>query len=163
MVVLSLGLEPSASLPGQAERLGVELNRWGFAHTDELQPAGHFAAGRVRRRGLPGAQGYSRHRDAGQRGRGPGDGPAGRGAAAAEVRTKSYPPERDVTDEPPRVGVFVCHCGSNIAAVVDVQRVVAAAAEVARRGLGREPSTPAPTTARSGSSRRSPSITSTAW
>ena len=40
------------------------------------------------------------------------------------VRKKTYPPERDISDEPPRVGVFVCHCGSNIASVVDVERVV---------------------------------------
>ena len=40
------------------------------------------------------------------------------------MRVKTYPPERDISDEPPRVGVFVCHCGSNIASVVDVERVV---------------------------------------
>ena len=79
MVVLSLGLEPSASLQEQAERMGVVLNRWGFAQTSELSPAGHLAAGRVRGRGLPGAQGHSRHGDAGQRGGRPGDGPAGPG------------------------------------------------------------------------------------
>ena len=79
MVVLSLGLEPSASLQEQAERMGVVLNRWGFAQTGELAPAGHLAAGRVRGRGLPGAQGHSRHGDAGQRGGRPGDGPAGPG------------------------------------------------------------------------------------
>ena len=33
LVVLSLGLEPSASLQEQAQRLGVVLNRWGFAET----------------------------------------------------------------------------------------------------------------------------------
>ena len=40
------------------------------------------------------------------------------------MRKKVYPPQRDVTDEPPRVGIFVCHCGSNIASVVDVESVV---------------------------------------
>jgi len=39
-------------------------------------------------------------------------------------RKRTYPPERDVTDEPPRVGVFVCHCGTDIASVVDVEHVV---------------------------------------
>jgi heterodisulfide reductase subunit A len=34
-----------------------------------------------------------------------------------------YPWERDVADEPPRIGVFVCHCGHNIASVVDVEEV----------------------------------------
>ena len=37
---------------------------------------------------------------------------------------KTYPPERDITGEEPRVGVFVCSCGINIAGVVDVQDVV---------------------------------------
>ena len=45
-------------------------------------------------------------------------------ARGSRVRTKTYPPERDIADEPPRIGVFVCHCGSNIASVVDVERVV---------------------------------------
>jgi len=36
---------------------------------------------------------------------------------------KQYPPERDVTGEPPRLGVFVCHCGTNIFQTVDVARV----------------------------------------
>ena len=37
---------------------------------------------------------------------------------------KTYPSQRDIADEQPRVGVFICHCGSNIASVVDVERVV---------------------------------------
>ena len=56
-------------------------------------------------------------------------------AAAAQVMTgladsrgtltvdKEYPTERDVVGEEPRVGVFVCHCGSNIAGVIDVEGV----------------------------------------
>ncbi|GAG89382.1 unnamed protein product, partial [marine sediment metagenome] len=30
----------------------------------------------------------------------------------------------DVTDQPPRIGVFICHCGINIGGVVDVPNVV---------------------------------------
>ncbi len=33
------------------------------------------------------------------------------------------PIERDVTGEEPRIGVFVCHCGTNIGSVVDVPSV----------------------------------------
>jgi heterodisulfide reductase subunit A len=126
MVVLSLGLEPSATLRQQAERLGVALNRWGFARTDELGPLdtsrpGVFVGGAFQEpKDIP-------------------DTVMQASAAAARamallapargtrVRTKTYPPERDLADEPPRVGVFICHCGSNIASVVDVARVVAAA------------------------------------
>ena len=35
-----------------------------------------------------------------------------------------YPPERDVSQEEPKVGVFVCHCGANIGRVVDVPSAV---------------------------------------
>ena len=38
------------------------------------------------------------------------------------------PPERPVTGEP-RIGVFVCQCGANIASVVDVRAVVEALPE----------------------------------
>jgi len=123
MIVLSLGLEPSASLQEQAERMGVVLNRWGFAKTDELCPLdtsrpGVFVGGAFQEpKDIP-------------------DTVVQASAAAARamvllapsrgtrVRTKTYPPQRDISDEPPRVGVFICHCGSNIASVVDVERVV---------------------------------------
>jgi heterodisulfide reductase subunit A-like polyferredoxin len=39
------------------------------------------------------------------------------------ARQPEYPPERDVLTEEPRVGVFVCHCGSNIAGYLDVPGV----------------------------------------
>ena len=127
MIVLSLGLEPSASLRQQAERMQVVLNRWGFARTSELAPMdtsrpGVFVGGAFQEpKDIP-------------------DTVMQASAAAArameilapargtQVRTKSYPKERDIADEPPRVGVFVCHCGSNIASVVDVEAVVRATA-----------------------------------
>ncbi len=123
MIVLSLGLEPSATLREQAGRMGVLLNRWGFAQTSELCPLdtsrpGVFVGGAFQEpKDIP-------------------DTVMQASAAAARamallapargtrVRTKTYPPQRDIADEPPRVGVFICHCGSNIASVVDVQRVV---------------------------------------
>jgi heterodisulfide reductase subunit A len=37
---------------------------------------------------------------------------------------KEYPPETDVSEKEARVGVFVCHCGANIASVVNVPGVV---------------------------------------
>jgi heterodisulfide reductase subunit A len=40
------------------------------------------------------------------------------------TKERRYPPERDVSKEEPRVGVFVCHCGANIGRVVDVPSVV---------------------------------------
>ncbi len=40
-----------------------------------------------------------------------------------EVTTRELPPERDITGEPPRIGVFVCHCGKNIGGIVNVPSV----------------------------------------
>jgi len=123
MVVLSLGLEPSASLQEQAKRLGVVLNRWGFAQTSESCPLD------TSRPGVYVGGAFQEPKDIP-------DTVMQASAAAARamallakargtrVRTKTYPEERDIADEPPRVGVFVCHCGSNIASVVDVEGVV---------------------------------------
>lgn len=44
-------------------------------------------------------------------------------ARGTQTQKKEYPPERDILDEPPRIGVFICHCGTNIASVVDVAAV----------------------------------------
>jgi heterodisulfide reductase subunit A len=40
------------------------------------------------------------------------------------ITPKVYPPEIDVKGKDPRIGVFICHCGTNIAGVVDVEAVV---------------------------------------
>ena len=40
------------------------------------------------------------------------------------INKTDYPDEHDISDEEPRIGVFVCHCGINIASVIDVERVV---------------------------------------
>jgi len=123
MIVLSLGLEPSATLQEQAERMQVVLNRWGFALTSELQPLdtsrpGVFVGGAFQEpKDIPDTVMQA-------------SAAASRAMAllaparGTRVRTKTYPPERDIADEPPRVGVFICHCGSNIASVVDVEQVV---------------------------------------
>jgi heterodisulfide reductase subunit A len=42
------------------------------------------------------------------------------------VAVKELPPEKEVKDEDARIGVFVCHCGINIAQTVDVMKVVEA-------------------------------------
>ncbi|RLC64341.1 MAG: hypothetical protein DRI48_07690, partial [Chloroflexi bacterium] len=64
---------------------------------------------------------------------------SGAAAAAGEIlaparwtRTEEvvYPPERDVAQEEPRIGVFVCHCGSNIGGFLDVPGVAEYAASL---------------------------------
>ncbi len=123
LVVLSIGLVSPPPLQEMARRLGVPLNRYGFAETSEFAPVetgrpGVFVAGAFH---------------------GPKDIPetvveASAAAAAAArllasargtlTRRKVYPPEVDVRLAEPRVGVFVCHCGINIGSVVNVPEVV---------------------------------------
>ncbi len=45
---------------------------------------------------------------------------AARGTA---IKKRELPPEIDVTGQEPRIGVFVCHCGTNIGGVVNVPSV----------------------------------------
>ena len=129
LVVLSVGMEPSQSAMACAQRLGIELNDYGFCATDRFNPtatsrAGVFVAGAFQEpKDIPetviqasGAAsmamellGSARH---------------------TRVTKKTYPDEHDITDETPRIGVFVCHCGINIASVVDVERVVEAISDL---------------------------------
>jgi len=122
LVVLSVGMEISQSVRELGAKLGVQLDDFGFCKTIPFRPLetsrpGIFAAGPfVEPKDIPesvvDASGAA----------------AGAEALLAQVRGalarhKEYPPERDVRGEPPRVGVFVCHCGSNIGGYLDVPAV----------------------------------------
>jgi heterodisulfide reductase subunit A-like polyferredoxin len=123
MVVLAVGLKTSEESRRIAQKIGVELNDSEFCSTTSFEPVqtsrqGIFAAGMFQ---------------------GPKDIPqtvmeasAAAGASSAllasarnTLATKiEFPPQRDVSDEEPRIGVFICRCGINIANVVDVPKVV---------------------------------------
>lgn len=45
-------------------------------------------------------------------------------ARGSEIKIKQYPDELDVSGRKPRIGVFICRCGTNIASIVDVPSVV---------------------------------------
>jgi len=122
LVVLSVGMEISEDVRELGRRLDVELDEHGFCRTLPFQPLqtsqpGIFAVGPFREpKDIPESV-----VDA-----------SGAAAAAGTVlaparwtRTEevAYPPERDVAEEEPRVGVFVCHCGSNIGGFLDVPSV----------------------------------------
>ena len=122
LVVLSVGLEPPKEAKELANKLGIELNKYGFCQTDNFSPVGSSKPGIF----VCGAF------------QGPKDIPetvmqasAAAASAAASlssvrnslVKRKEYPPERDIRGEPPRIGVFVCHCGINIGGVVNVSEV----------------------------------------
>lgn len=123
LVVLSVGFQSDENRRLLAERLGVKLNQWGFCETGEFSPTttsrpGIFVAGTFKEpKDIPEAivEASSAAAD------------ASRLLAAARgtlIEANAYPPERDVTEEEPRVGVFICHCGINIGGVVNVTEVV---------------------------------------
>ena len=123
MVVLSVGLNPPVDAEGLAATFGIELESHRFCKTHPLNPMetsrpGIFVSGAFQ---------------------GPTDIPesvftaSGAGAQCGELldyrrgnlhQERIYPPEHDVSQEEPRIGVFVCHCGANIGSVVDVPATV---------------------------------------
>jgi len=126
MVVLAVGLCPSPEAGRLAEQLQIDLNPFGFVQTPKDNPLC------TSREGVYVCGGFE----------GPKDIPetvAQASAAAAqaslplasvrgyEIVVPALPPEKSLFGLKPRIGVFVCCCGTNIAGVVDVQ----AAAEYA--------------------------------
>lgn len=127
LVVLSVGMEPAASVKELAGRIGIKLNEYDFCATDRFFPfktsrEGVFVAGTFQEpKDIPETVTQA----------------SGAASQAMEllakarntlITKKSYPAEHDITDEEPRIGVFVCHCGINIASVVDVETVTKAVA-----------------------------------
>ena len=127
MIVLSVGMETSPEIVDLAQRLDIELTPGKFCQTQTFAPVdtsrkGVFVCGAFQ---------------------GPKDIPqsvvdsSAAATAAGEIltqarntltRTAEVIPETNVANERPRIGVFVCRCGINIAGVVDVPSVAEYAA-----------------------------------
>jgi heterodisulfide reductase subunit A len=121
LVVLSVGIEPAKKAQELASTMKISLNDYRFARTNLFSPVntsreGIFVAGAFQ---------------------GPKDIPetviqsSGSVASASSllasargtlVEEHTYPEELPIEDDP-RIGVFVCHCGINVAGVVDVTAV----------------------------------------
>ncbi len=122
MVVLSIGLQPREESRRLSEDLDIRLNRFGFCHSDTFGPL------KTSREGVFVCGAMNNPKDI------PESVISASGAVANAVRLldldrhdvsvgESASVEKDVIGERPRVGVFVCHCGINIAGVVDVKNV----------------------------------------
>ncbi len=127
LIVLSVGLETNPAVVDLAKRLDIDLTAGRFCATESFAPVassrpGIFVCGAFQ---------------------GPKDIPqsvvdaSAAAAAAGEVlaparntltKVAEKKPETNVSGERPRIGVFVCRCGINIAGVVDVPAVAAYAA-----------------------------------
>jgi len=123
MVVLSIGLSISKELVDLAQKMGIHLDPDNFAATNTFSPVqtskdGVFVAGCFQSpKDIP-----SSVIDASAAA-------AEAGALLSDVRftatkKREIPPEIDVKGERPRIGVFICRCGINIAGVIDVPAVV---------------------------------------
>ncbi|HYA12552.1 MAG TPA: CoB--CoM heterodisulfide reductase iron-sulfur subunit A family protein, partial [Thermodesulfovibrionales bacterium] len=125
MVVLSVGLEPHKDAVEFAKTFGIETNSYRFAKTSPLKPV------QTNRKGIFVTGTYQGPKDIPETVM-QGSAVAGEvmallgEARGTEAVTKEFPPERDLTGEEPRIGVFVCHCGINIASTVEVEKVVEA-------------------------------------
>ena len=125
LVVLSVGLVPSREHGELAERLGVELRPLRLLRRPTFcSPVATSRAGRLRRGAFAGPKDIPETVIERQRRGRLAAASCCRGARHAGHARRVYPPERDVAGEAPRIGVFVCHCGINIAGVVDVPTVV---------------------------------------
>ncbi|MBE9500986.1 MAG: FAD-dependent oxidoreductase, partial [Chloroflexi bacterium] len=122
MVVLSVGFQSSPEFVKLAKETGVQLNPYGFCQTRPFLPVetskpGIFVCGA-----------FSAPKDI------PETVMQASGAAGSVssllaparntlTKVKEYPPEKDVSGEEPRIGVFICHCGINIGGYVNVPEV----------------------------------------
>ena len=122
MVVLSVGIGVSKEAVDLAKRLDIDINHHHFASTGSFEPVstskpGIFASGAFQApKDIPSAVIES-----------------SASAAMAEsiladsrwtmTKKKEIPEEIDVRGQFPRIGVFVCKCGTNIAGVLDVPAI----------------------------------------
>ncbi|RJP21552.1 MAG: CoB--CoM heterodisulfide reductase iron-sulfur subunit A family protein [Candidatus Abyssobacteria bacterium SURF_5] len=123
LVVLSVGLKPSADSKRLAEIAGIKLDSHGYAL------ASTFSPNRSSRPGVFVCGAFLAPMDIPETVMTASSAAAASAELVAQERGslaayKTYPDERDVAQEEPRVGVFVCRCGTNIARVVDVPKVV---------------------------------------
>ncbi|MFC1962363.1 FAD-dependent oxidoreductase, partial [Chloroflexota bacterium] len=123
MVVLSIGLVPSASIVTLAEKLKIEVDKFGFCQTNEVQP------NITSRPGIYVAGAFDAPMDIPESVMSASSAACLASQTIAEARGtmvtgKVYPDEIDLDGQEPRIGVFVCRCGANIARVVDVPGLV---------------------------------------
>jgi len=131
MVVLSVGTEPPREASGLAQAMGIELNAFGFCMTDKFTPLetsqpGVFVCGTfsspkeiaetiIDAAGAAGAVMQLMHDQLNQ------------AKSSREypflAKGGEFQPERDVTGEPTRTGVFLCRCEPSIDGVVNTAEV----------------------------------------
>lgn len=131
LVVLATGLQPPGSAAQMVDMLDIELNEYGFCQTDKFTPL------QTTRPGVFVCGAFSSPKEIAET-------VIDASGAAAEVMrllndrlntyqytrewpfltVKDLPPERDVSEEPIRVGVFGCTCSGIISETLDVSELL---------------------------------------
>ncbi|MFW6217221.1 MAG: FAD-dependent oxidoreductase, partial [Desulfohalobiaceae bacterium] len=119
LVVLSVGMQTSQQMQDKLRQLGIELNHNNLVQTSSVAPVqtsrpGIYVCGSIAEpKDIPAsvmeasaaaceAQ-VSLHQ-----------------ARGSQAQSKTFPQEKPVLDQEPRIGVFLCNCGVNIGGVVDI-------------------------------------------
>jgi heterodisulfide reductase subunit A len=122
LLVLSTSIIPAKGNKKLAEIIGLEVDENGFFKQESLlenpvesSKEGVYLAGCIQGpKDIPDSVSMA-------------SGAAAKAVAPIKDRQrhlgKEFPPEKDILKEEPRIGVFVCHCGKNIAGYLDVERV----------------------------------------
>jgi len=122
LLVLSTAIIPSKDNKKIAKIIGIDVDENGFFLQDSLlqnpvqsTKPGIFLAGCIQGpKDIPDSVSMA-------------SGAAAKAVAPVKDRPRSigrnFPPEKDVSLEEPRIGVFICHCGKNIASYLDVEKV----------------------------------------
>jgi heterodisulfide reductase subunit A len=123
LVVLSVGMTPPKNAKELAETLGIELNKYNYSSTTTFAPL------ETTKQGIYVCGAFAGPKDIPESvAQASGAAAKAAGIIASErgklTTVKEPPPEKDVSAEEPRIGVFVCHCGINIGGVVNVPEVV---------------------------------------
>ncbi len=129
MVVLSVGLDIPEESVELAKNLGVDLNHYNFVET------GYFNPVETSRPGVFVCGVFQGPKDIPETVTQASAAAAGAASILSEAKftltkEKEYPQEIDVVGQEPRIGVFICHCGTNIAGVVNVPDVTTYASEL---------------------------------
>jgi len=124
LVILSIGMSALPDAQILAKASGIELDSHQFCFTRDFQPV------ETNRPGVFACGAFTEPKDI------PDSVIQASGAAAKAlaiigesrgtlVQEKEYPPEREIApDEEPRIGAFICSCGTNIAGTVAVKEIV---------------------------------------
>lgn len=123
LFVLSIGLEAPTSAEALSKTLGIKTDKYNFALTNSFAPVA------TSRPGIFVSGAFQGPKDIPQSVTEASSAAAMAAASLVEAKgsltkEKTYPAEANVVGQEPRIGVFVCSCGINIAGTVDVKKVV---------------------------------------